>query len=67
MKRSFGKRVALVSWAVGSCGAVLFSFWWIFAIVYTRRLSFAAVVMVALGIFGAREGFKIFRTERNSD
>src|SRR5690349_14957494 len=25
MKRSFGKRAALVFWAVGSCGAVLFS------------------------------------------
>lgn len=67
MKRSFGKRVALVFWAVGSCGAVLFSCWWIFVIIYTRKVNVGALEMVALGIFCAWQGFKIFKKERNSN
>jgi hypothetical protein len=67
MKRSFGKRVALIFWAVGSCGAVLFSCGWTFATIYTRKAPFGALAMVALGIFGAREGFKMFKAERNSN
>ena len=67
MKRSFVKSVALVFWAVGSCGAVLFSCWWTFAIIYTRKAPFGALAMVALGILGAWEGFKMFKAERHSN
>jgi hypothetical protein len=67
MKRSFGKRVALVFWAVGSCGAVLFTCWWIGAIIYTRKVNFALLSIVALGIVAAWGGFKMFKAERNSN
>jgi hypothetical protein len=69
MKRSFSKRVSLVFWFVGSCGAVLFACWWIVVIFYTRTVSsaVAAIVMVGLGVVAAREGFKIFKAERNSN
>jgi threonine/homoserine/homoserine lactone efflux protein len=71
MKRSFGKRAALVFWAVGSCGAVLFSCFMIFVviqiIVQTRKVSSVALAMFAGGIFLAWEGFKIFKTERKSN
>jgi hypothetical protein len=67
MKRSFGKTAALVFWFVGSCGAVLFSFWLIFAMIYTRKVNLGVLALLALGILGAWQGFKMFRTERNSD
>jgi hypothetical protein len=66
MKRSLGKRMALTGWAIGSCGAVLFSCWWIGAIIYTRKAPFGALAMVALGSVAAWEGFKMFRSERHS-
>jgi hypothetical protein len=66
MKRSFSKRVALGFWFVGSCGAVLFSCWWIGAIIYTKKARFGALEAVAFGIFGAWEGFKMFKAERTS-
>jgi apolipoprotein N-acyltransferase len=67
MKRSFSKRVALLFWFIGSCGAVLFSCWWIFVMFYTRKIDFAVLTMLALGIVAAWEGFKMFRAERNSN
>jgi hypothetical protein len=67
MKRSFGKTAALVLWFVGSCGAVLFSCWWIFGMIYTRKVNVNVLVMLALGIVAAWEGFKMFRAERNSN
>jgi hypothetical protein len=67
MKRSFSKRAVIVFWFVGSCGAVLFSCWWTFAMIYTRKAPFGALLMVALGIYGAWQGFKMFRAERNSN
>jgi hypothetical protein len=66
MKRSLGKWLALVGWAIGSCGAVLFICFWTFAMVYTRKAPFGALAMVALGMYGAWEGFKMFKAERNS-
>ncbi|MCU1269594.1 MAG: hypothetical protein JWN74_888 [Acidobacteriaceae bacterium] len=67
MKRSLSKRAALVFWFVGSCGAVLFSCWCIFGMIYTRKINFAVLMMLALGIMAAWEGFKMFRIERNSN
>jgi hypothetical protein len=67
MKRSFSRIAALVFWFVGSCGAVLFSCWWIGAIIYTRKAPFGALAALAIGIFGAWEGFKMFKAERNSN
>jgi hypothetical protein len=58
--------MALVGWAIGSSGAVLFTCWWIFAIFYTRKIPLAALFMVGLGMYGAWEGFKMFKAERNS-
>jgi hypothetical protein len=66
MKRSLGKKMTLMGWAIGSCGAVLFSCWWIGAIIYTRKVNFGLLSIVALGIVAALEGFKMFRSERNS-
>jgi hypothetical protein len=67
MKRTFRKRAALAFWAVGSCGAVLFSCWWIGAMIYTRKTPFGALAIMAVGIVAAWEGFKMFRAERNSN
>jgi hypothetical protein len=67
MKRSFRKIVALVLWAIGSFGAVLFSCWWAFAMVYTRKISTLALVNVGLGIVAAWKGFEYFNEERKSN
>jgi hypothetical protein len=61
------RKLILTLWFVGSCGAVLFSCWWTFAIIYTRKAPFGALMMVGLGIFAAWQGFKMFREERNSN
>jgi hypothetical protein len=67
MKRSFSKTLALVFWFVGSCGAVLFSCALTCAMIYTRKVRFGVLMLTALGIFGAWEGFKMFKSERNSN
>jgi hypothetical protein len=67
MKRSFRKIVVLALWAIGSFGAVLFSCWWTFAMLYTRKISSLALANVALGIFGAWKGFEYFNEERKSN
>jgi hypothetical protein len=67
MKRSFGKRMALAFWFVGSCGAVLFSCWWIFGMIYTRKVNLGVLALLAIGVIGAWEGFKMYRAERNSN
>jgi hypothetical protein len=67
MKRSLAKRAALAFWAVGSIGAVLFVCFFVFGIIYTRKINVGAIGMLALGVFGAWEGFKTFKAERNSN
>lgn len=67
MKRSFGKRAALVLWFVGSCGAVLFSCWWALVMLYARRVTLSLLILLALGVIAAWQGFKIFTEERNSN
>jgi hypothetical protein len=66
MKRSLGKRIALAGWVIGSVIAVLFSCLWIGFGVYTRKASFGLLAIVAIGFVAAWEGFKMFRSERNS-
>jgi hypothetical protein len=66
VKRSFGKTAEITFWFVGSCGAILFSCWLVFAMFYTRKVNPGVLMMLAIGIFGAWEGFKMFRTERNN-
>jgi len=67
MKRSFSKRAAVVFWFVGSCGAVLWACWWLFAIIYIKKISFGLLAIVGFGIAAAWEGFKMFKAERNSN
>src|ERR1022692_94969 len=66
VKRSLSKRMALTGWAVGSVFAVLFSCLWIVYMFYIRKVTFGLVAAVAVGIVAAWEGFKTFRSERNS-
>ena len=65
------KKAALIFWAVGSCGSVLFicSMIFIFTKVFiqSRKISSVALAMFAGGIFFAWEGFKMFKEERNSN
>jgi CHASE2 domain-containing sensor protein len=67
MKRSLRKMVVLVLWAIGSFGAVLFTCWWAFVMVYARKFSSLALANVALGIFAAWKGFQYFNEERKSN
>jgi hypothetical protein len=67
MKRSFRKIAVLALWAIGSFGAVLFSCWWAFAMVYTGKFSRLAFVNVALGVIAAWKGIEYFNDERKSD
>jgi hypothetical protein len=60
------KRLILTFWLVGSIGAVVWTCFWIFGVVYTLKFPIAVFLLIALGIFGAFEGFKTFRAERNS-
>jgi len=56
-----------VLWAIGSFGAVLFTCWWAFVMVYARKFSSLALANVALGIFAAWKGFQYFNEERKSN
>jgi hypothetical protein len=67
MKHSSRKIVARVLWAIGSLGAVLFTCWWTFVMVYARKFSSLALANVALGIFAAWKGFQYFNEERKSN
>jgi CHASE2 domain-containing sensor protein len=67
MKRSFRKISVLVLWAIGSFGAVLFTCWWAFVMVYARKFSPFAFANVALGIFAAWKGLQYFNEERKSN
>lgn len=67
MKRSIGRNVALSLWLVGSCGAVIFVCFCLFAIAYTRKINLGTLSWLAIGIFGAWQGFKMFNAERNSN
>ncbi|MGC2111795.1 MAG: hypothetical protein WA655_19925 [Candidatus Korobacteraceae bacterium] len=67
MKRSIGKRAVLTFWFIGSCGAVAFICWWMFAMIYTRKVNLGSLSLLTLGILGAWQGFKMFNAERNSN
>jgi hypothetical protein len=67
MKRSFSKKVALMSWAVGSAGAALFTCFVIFGICLTHRFSLGVAFVLVGGLWASWEGFKMFRSERNSN
>jgi len=60
------RKLILTFWFVGSTGAVLWTCFWLFAVIYTRKFHPAILVAFALGVFGAWEGFKMFREEKNS-
>jgi hypothetical protein len=64
MQRSFRKIVVLALWASGSFGAVLFSCFWVFAMVHTRKIRSFAKANVALGIFAAWKGFEYLTEAR---
>ncbi len=40
-------------WFAGSCGAVMFSCFLVFGMIYTKRVNFGTVGMLALGIVAA--------------
>jgi hypothetical protein len=61
MKRT----LILAFWLVGSIGAVVWTCWWVFALIYTRRFPPVAFLFIGLGIYCAWVGFKEFREERN--
>jgi len=67
MKRSFGKKATLALWAVGFCGAVLFSCGLIFVMIEARRGSREFAGMVAVGLYCAWECFKGFKAKLNSN
>jgi len=39
----------------------------LFAIIYTKKISFGLLAIVGFGIAAAWEGFKMFKAERNSN
>ena len=61
------KRLALTLWLVGSAGAVLFTLFWISAIIYTRRTSLAAFAVVAFGCFLTYQALRAYREEKYED
>jgi hypothetical protein len=61
------KGLVLTFWAVGSTFAVLWTVFWLFALIYTRKISEGALLMVGIGVFCAWEGFKTFQQERKLD
>jgi len=61
MKRA----IETIAWAIGSIGAVLWTLFWAFAMIYTHKFPRRALVAVGLGVFGAWEGFKMFRQVRS--
>ncbi len=72
MKRSLSKRASLILWFAGSCGAVLWTVLWtcfgIFNFIYKRPTRPVVIILfIAVGIWAAREGFKTFKAERNSN
>jgi uncharacterized membrane protein YeaQ/YmgE (transglycosylase-associated protein family) len=54
----------MIGWAVGSIGAVVWTIFWISAMIYTRKYPTGALAAVVIGIYGAWEGFKMFRQAR---
>ena len=60
------KRLAITLWFIGSCGAVLFVLAVLFAAIYTRRFNIGVAGILAIGIFAAWGGFKMWREENRS-
>lgn len=67
MKRSLRKKVEIVLWFAGSCGATLFSCGLIAGMIYLRKVNLGTLLILGIGIFAAWEGFKMFRQEKNSN
>ena len=66
MKRTVKKTAELVLWFAGSCMAVVWAIWWIVALIVTKKFHVAAIVVIAVGLLIAYEGFSIFNAERRS-
>lgn len=60
------RKLAIALWGIGSCGAVLFVCFVLFGVIYTRRFNIGVALALAVGIFAAWEGFKMFRSEKRS-
>jgi hypothetical protein len=69
MNRSFGKKAVLVFWALGFCGAVLFSCGLIFVMIEAKEGGGDDVLagLAAVGIYCAWECFKRFKARLNSN
>jgi hypothetical protein len=67
MKPSFSEKMALVGWAVGFAGAVLFTCFVIFGVCLTHRFSLGVAFVLVAGLWASWEGFKMFRSEGNSN
>ena len=46
--------------------AVVWAIWWIVAMIVTKKFHVAAIVVIAVGLLIAYEGFSIFNAERKS-
>jgi hypothetical protein len=60
------RKLIIALWGVGSCGAVLFVCAILFGVIYTRRFNIGVAGILAIGIFAAWEGFKMYREEKRS-
>jgi len=60
------KQFTLALWAIGSTFAILWTAFWIFGIIYTRKTNVGVLIMVGIGVFAAWHGFKTFREEKKS-
>jgi len=66
VKRSFGKTMAIIGWAVGSMAAAAFVCFLLFGVFLTHRFSMGVAFVLAICIWASWQGFEMFRSERNS-
>ena len=60
------RKLSLVLWTIGSTGAVLWTCFWTFALIYTKKHPLVAFELIGFGILLAWEGFKTVMEVKNS-
>jgi hypothetical protein len=66
VKRTLGKTVELCLWFAGSCMTIVWSGWWVVAMIWTKKFHVAALFVIVVSLAIAYEGFSIFNAERKS-
>jgi hypothetical protein len=62
------KRFLLLSfWAIGTTGAFLWVCFWIFGMIYTRKVHLIVFELIALGAIAGWQGFKMFQEEKRRE